>query len=147
MLSAITPNPLFKGSAKKVGIVVARFNQSITDALLASAKSYLAECGVLEGSITTVSVAGCGEVPFALQKLAKTRQFDCLVALGCVIKGETPHFDYVCKMVQEGILKVSLDEHIPVGFGVITVLTMEQAKARTALGAQAASAALELALL
>jgi 6,7-dimethyl-8-ribityllumazine synthase len=86
-------------------------------------------------------------VPFALQKLAKTRQFDCLVALGCVIKGETPHFDYVCKMVQEGILKVSLDEHIPVGFGVITVLTMEQAKARTALGAQAASAALELALL
>ncbi len=147
MLSAVTPNPLLKGSAKKVGIVVARFNQSITDALLASAKSYLAECGVPEGSITIVSVAGCGEVPFALQKLAKTKQFDCLVALGCVIKGETPHFDYVCKMVQEGVLKVSLDEHVPIGFGVITVLTMEQAEARTGLGAQAASAALELALL
>jgi 6,7-dimethyl-8-ribityllumazine synthase len=119
MLSAVTNNPIFDGSAKRVGIVVARFNQAITDALLASAKSYLADCGVPESSIAIISVAGCGEVPFALQKLAKTKQFDCLVALGCVIRGETPHFDYVCKMVQEGVLQVSLDESIPVGFAAV----------------------------
>lgn len=131
----------------KVGIVVARFNDEITDALLSSAMSKLYECKVEEGHIAVRRVPGCVEIPFVLQKLALTKKYDCLIALGCVIKGETPHFDYVCKMVQEGVLRVNLDEKIPIGFGIITANNQSQATARKNLGSDAAAAALELALL
>ncbi len=131
----------------KVGIVVARFNNDITNGLLDSALSALKKFKVKDQNIKILEVAGCVEIPFALQILAKTKKYDCLVALGCVIRGETPHFDYVCKMVQEGTLRVSLDFQIPIGFGVITVNNLKQANARHHLGAEATSAAVELALM
>ena len=70
--------------------------------------------------LKVVHVAGAVEIPFALHKLAKSKKYDFLVAIGCVIRGETPHFDFVCKMAQEGILKVMLEDNIPVGFGVLS---------------------------
>jgi 6,7-dimethyl-8-ribityllumazine synthase len=94
-----------------------------------------------------VSVAGAVEIPFALQVLAKTGNYDCLVALGCVIRGETPHFDYVCNMAQQGALQVSLNHNVPVGFGVLTLNGEAQARARRHVGAEAVAAALELARL
>lgn len=135
------------GHTLRVGIAVARFNEGITEKLIASALERLRECKVLEKNITQFSVAGSMEIPYALQKMARTKRFDCLVAIGCVIRGETPHFDYVCKTAQEGVLRVSLDYALPVGFGVITVNNIKQAQARGHLGAEAVSAALELALL
>ena len=129
----------------RVGIVVARFNDNITDELLKSALNILKECRVKEKNITIVSISGSAEIPFALMRLAKQKKFDCLVALGCIIRGETAHFDYVCKMAQEGILRVSLDTNVPVGYGVLTVGNLEQAQARFHLGAEAVLAALELA--
>jgi 6,7-dimethyl-8-ribityllumazine synthase len=132
---------------KKVGIVTSRFNQEITDGLLEAAKKQLAESGVLQADCRFVSVAGAMEIPYALQKLAQSEKYDCLVALGCVVRGETPHFDYVCKMAQEGLLRVSLDHNIPIGFGVMTVNNLDQAKARLHIGGEAVLAALELSLI
>lgn len=138
---------ILDGRRMKVGIVAARFNQSITAALAAAALRRLGECRVAKKNITIVWVAGSAEIPYALQKLARAKRYDCLVALGCVVRGETPHFDYVCKMAQEGILRVSLDHNIPVGFGIITANSLGQAETRGHLGAEAVSAALESALL
>lgn len=135
------------GRGIKVGIVVARFNSEITESLLGSAMSKLYECKVEEKNISVIHVPGCVEIPYTLQKLALTKKYDCLVALGCVIRGETPHFDYVCKMVQEGVLRVSLEYEKPIGFGIITALNQAQADARKHFGADAAAAALELALI
>lgn len=131
-------------SGKKAGIVTSRFNADITGQLLESAKQQLFKSGVVEADCAFVWVAGAMEIPYALQKLAQAKKFDCLVAIGCVIRGETPHFDYVCKMAQEGVLRVSLDNNIPIGFGVITVNNMEQALSRAHVGGEAALAALEL---
>ncbi|HYF04666.1 MAG TPA: 6,7-dimethyl-8-ribityllumazine synthase [Patescibacteria group bacterium] len=128
----------------KVGIVVAKFNSDITSKLLASAQKTLALCGVKKGNIAVVEVAGAAELPHGLQRLALKKRFDCLVALGCIIKGETPHFDYVCKMAQEGVLRVSLDYVVPIGFGVVTVNNLKQANARIYVGGEAALAALGL---
>jgi 6,7-dimethyl-8-ribityllumazine synthase len=140
------PEIKIDAAGKRVGVVTSRFNREITDQLLASAKQQLQASNVQLQDCKFVSVAGAMEIPFALKKLASSGKFDCLVAIGCVIKGETPHFDYVCKMAQEGVLKVSLDHAIPVGFGVITVNTLEQARARLHVGGEAALAALELAV-
>lgn len=128
----------------RVGIVVARFNKDITDGLYKSALEALTRSQVKEENIKTYTVAGSVELPYALQQFALTKKFNFLVALGCVIRGETPHFDYVCKMAQEGILKVSLEHNIPIGFGIITVNNLAQAEARLHLGAEATMAALEL---
>ncbi len=140
-------SPRIDAHGIKVGIVVARFNTEITEGLLESAMSTLYGCKVEETHITTVHVAGCVEIPFALQSLALSKRYDCLIALGCVIKGETPHFEYVCKMAQEGVLRVSLDQQIPIGFGIITANNHSQAVARKNLGSDATIAAIELALL
>ncbi len=135
------------GEKLRVGIVVARFNKEFTDALLVNALDALEKCKVSDKNIRVVSVAGVVEIPYILQKLAITKKFDFLVALGCVIKGKTPHFDYVCKMAQEGILKVMLDKNIPISFGVLTVNNEKQAKERLHVGKEAALAALESALI
>lgn len=135
------------GSKKKACIVVARWNGEITSGLLNSALSALKKCRMPEKSIRVVSVAGSVEIPFALHKLAQSNKYNFLVAIGCVIRGETPHFDYVAKMAQEGVLEVMLEDSIPVGFGVLTVNNLKQAKARTHVGGEAALAALELSLL
>ncbi len=138
------------GRKLKVGIVVSRFNQEITRELLLSAMGVLAKCKVNYKNIRVVEVAGAVEVPYVLNKMAKAKKakkFDCLIALSCIIRGETPHFDYVCKMVQEGALEVMLEEDIPVGFGVLTMNNLKQAKARYHVGGEAALAAIELATL
>ncbi len=139
--------PTLNGSGKKAGIVVARFNHHITDQLLASARAALAQCNVNEKDITVVQVAGAVEIPFALHALAQSKKYDFLVALGCVIRGQTPHFDYVCSMAQQGVLKVMIEDNIPVGFGILTLENTEQAQSRLGVGGDAARAALELSLI
>lgn len=144
------------GSKLKVAIVLTRWNSEITEALLASALENLKKCKVKDKNIRIVRVTGAVEIPFALHKLAKLNKtkklarrggYDFMVALGCIIKGETPHFDYVCKMAQEGILEVMLEDDMPIGFGVLTVNNLKQAKERIHVGGEAALAALELSLL
>jgi 6,7-dimethyl-8-ribityllumazine synthase len=132
------------GSALKTCIVLTKWNQDVTDALLADALDTLSKCKVKAKNIRVVRVAGAVELPFALHKLAQSKKYDFLVALGCVIRGDTPHFDYVCKMAQEGILEVMLRDNIPVGFGVLTVNNLKQTKERIHTGGGAALAALEL---
>lgn len=136
---------IFDASRFKVGVVVSRFNQGITDKLLESALKALREYKVKEKNIKVIPVAGSVETPIALQKLAKTKKYDCLVALGAVIKGETDHYTFVCKMAQEGVLRVMLDYSIPIGFGILMVNNLEQAKERVGSGGSAVSAVLELA--
>lgn len=137
----------FDGRKLKAGIVVAKWNSEVTNKLLENALQTLEKCKMLEKNIRIVSVAGSVEIPFALHKLAKSKKYNFLVAIGCIIRGSTPHFDYVCKMAQEGILKVMLEDNLPVGFGVLTVNNTKQAKERTQVGGEAVLAALELALL
>lgn len=135
------------GSKLKAGVVVTRWNNEITDKLLENALEMLGKNKLSEKNIRVVKVAGAVEIPFALQKLARTKKYDFLIALGCIVKGDTPHFDYVCKMAQEGTLKVMLEDNIPIGFGVLTVNNLEQAKQRIHVGGEAVLAAIELALL
>jgi 6,7-dimethyl-8-ribityllumazine synthase len=135
------------GGKLKVGIVVARWNSEITDGLLQNSLDMLEKNKINKKNIRVVSVAGSIEIPFALHKLAQSEKYNFLVAIGCVIRGDTPHFDYVCKMAQEGALKVIIEDNIPVGFGVLTVNNLKQAKERIHVGGEAALAALELSLL
>ena len=135
------------GRKLKAGIVVARWNSEITQGLLESALATLKKCNLSDKNIRVISVAGSVEIPFALHKLAQSRKHNFLIALGCVIRGDTPHFDYVCKMAQEGILKVMLEDNIPVGFGVLTTDNIKQARVRMHVGGEAALATLELSLL
>ena len=130
------------GSKQKGCIVVARWNGSITKKLLESALVALKKSKMLERNIRVIHVAGSVEIPFALHKIALSGKYDFLVALGCIIRGETPHFDYVAKMVTEGVLRVGLDYKIPIGFGVITADNEEQTKARLHLGRGAVIAAI-----
>lgn len=140
--------PKYKDGRKlKAAIVVARWNSEITEALLEKALLALRDSNLSKKNIRVVSVAGAVEIPFALHKLAQSNKYDFLVALACVIKGETPHFDYVCKMAQEGILEVILEDDIPVGFGILTMNNIKQAKDRVHVGGEAALAGLELALI
>lgn len=139
----ITP---IDATGKKVGIVVSRFNKTITQALVERAYQTLADCNITKDNITLIEVPGAIETPFALAQLARSGNYDALVVLGSVIKGETPHFDYVCAHAQQGALRVSLDYNVPIGFGIQTVLTMEQAQARIHIAGEAVIAALELAL-
>ena len=133
-------------------IVVARFNGAITGALYEGAVETLLGAGARAEHIRAVSVPGAVEIPLAARELAETSHYAGIVTLGCVIRGETAHFDYVCKAATEGVLRVQLDHGVPVGFGVLTVETVEQAQARASrapgghnVGADAAAAALELA--
>lgn len=145
------------GKKLKAGIVVARWNSEITEGLLGNALSTLKKCDVSNKDIKVISVAGSVEIPFALHKLAQSKKparpngrsgrYDFLVAIGCIIRGSTPHFDYICKMAQEGILKVMIEDNIPVGFGVLTVNNIKQAKRRMHVGGEAALSALELSLI
>lgn len=110
-----------------VGIVVSRFNEEITAKLLEGAHARLKELGFDEGQITVLDVPGAVEIPLALQKLAQLKEFDALLALGAVVRGETSHYDYVCQLVSAGCQKISLDFKLPVIFGVLTTENEEQA--------------------
>ena len=134
------------GAGLRIGIVVARFNADIGDGLLGSCTAALATLGVRESDIRIVTVPGALEVPLALQKMANTGNFDALVALGAVIRGETYHFEIVANQSASGIMSVQLDTGIPVANGILTTEDDEQAEVRMMQkGADCAAAAVEMA--
>ncbi len=135
----------FDASSYRVGIVAAEFNSEICDALLENALAAAEACGIKRDMIIVYRVPGSVEIPVILRALAEKKPYDCLVAIGCVVRGETPHFDYVAKIVAEGVLEVTMRYGIPVGFGVLTCDTQEQAKARLHAGEGAMQAALQCA--
>jgi 6,7-dimethyl-8-ribityllumazine synthase len=133
------------GADRTVGVVVSRFNGEISNKLLESALEALASSGVSEERITVMPVPGAFELPFGAMALAKTRRYSCVVALGCVVRGETAHFEYVAGEAASGLQLAGLETGVPVAFGVLTVDTVEQAHDRLDKGAEAARAALEMA--
>jgi len=134
-----------EGGRRAVGIVVSRFNGSVTTQLLDSALAELATAGVRQETITIMVVPGAFELPLAATALAKTRRFACIVALGCVIRGDTPHFDYVSGEAASGLQLAALETGVPVSFGLLTLDRVEQAEARIGKGAEAVRSALEMA--
>jgi 6,7-dimethyl-8-ribityllumazine synthase len=133
------------GADRTVGVVVSRFNGEISNRLLESALEALEAAGVPEERITVMPVPGAFELPIGAMALAKTRRYSCVIALGCVVRGETAHFDYVAGEAASGLQLAGLETGVPVAFGVLTVDTAEQAEARVDKGADAARAALEMA--
>lgn len=140
------------GTGRRVGIVVARFNDFITRRLLDGAHDCLVRHGVDDGDITVAWVPGAWEIPGALRRLQRSGDFDALIALGCVIRGATPHFEYVSSGVASGVAAVSAASDLPVVFGVLTTDSIEQAIERAGTkagnkGWESALAALEMASL
>jgi 6,7-dimethyl-8-ribityllumazine synthase len=132
------------------GIVVGRFNEFISTKLLAGAEDALKRHGVTEEEIEVAWVPGAFEIPLIAQKMAETGKYDAVITLGAVIRGSTPHFDYVSSEVSKGVAAVSLRSGIPVVFGVLTVDTIEQAIERAGTksgnkGWEAATTAIEMA--
>jgi 6,7-dimethyl-8-ribityllumazine synthase len=137
---------------KKFGIVVSRFNEFITAKLLSGAVDRIVRTGGTEKNIDIVWVPGSFEIPIASQQMVKNGNYDAVIALGAVIRGDTAHYDLVCAEVSKGIAKVSLDSGIPVIFGIVTTDTIEQAIERAGTkagnkGADAAESAIEMASL
>lgn len=139
-------------TGKRFGVVAARFNSRVVEPLLGGAVDCLVRHGADTENIVTVRVPGAWEVPLALEELAAAGNFDALVALAVVIRGETPHFDYICKECAHGVGRVSSTYRLPVGFGVLTCDNSDQAVERAGgkagnKGWEAAHAALEMASL
>ncbi|HET9460370.1 MAG TPA: 6,7-dimethyl-8-ribityllumazine synthase [Gaiellaceae bacterium] len=134
-----------EGGRRAVGIVVSRFNGKVTTQLLDRALEELAAAGVRQETITIMVVPGAFELPLAATALAKTRRFACIVALGCIIRGDTPHFDYVASEAASGLQLAALETGVPVSFGVLTLDRVEQAEPRIEKGAEAVRSALEMA--
>jgi 6,7-dimethyl-8-ribityllumazine synthase len=133
------------GSRRNVGVVVARFNGSVTSRLLDGALAELDRSGVAREAITVMPVPGAFELPLAAMALAKTRRYACIVALGCVVRGETPHFEYVAGEAASGLQLAALETGVPVAFGLLTLEAVDQAEARIEKGAEAVRTALEMA--
>jgi len=133
------------GGGRSVGIAVSRFNGQVANGLLSSALAELERLGVSGDAVTIMPVPGAFELPLAAMALSKSRRYSCVIALGCVIRGETPHFEYVASEAASGILLAGLETGVPVAFGVLTVDTIEQAESRLEKGAEAARSALEMA--
>jgi 6,7-dimethyl-8-ribityllumazine synthase len=142
-VSVLEGSPL--GGRRGVAIVASRFNGEITNSLIESAMAELERAGVLREAVTIMPVPGAFELPLGAMALAKTRRFSCVIALGCIIRGETAHFDYVAGEASSGLQLAALETGVPVSFGVLTVENIDQAKARIDKGAEAARAALEMA--
>ncbi len=134
-----------RGVRRAVGIVVSRFNGEVTGGLLEAALAELETLGVEPDSITVMPVPGAFELPLAAMALAKTRRFACIVALGCVIRGDTPHFDYVASEAASGLQLAAIETGVPVSFGVLTLDRRDQAEPRLEKGAEAVRTALEMA--
>jgi 6,7-dimethyl-8-ribityllumazine synthase len=139
-----------KGKGLRIGIVMSRFNSEITQGLLRGAMRSLVASDVSEKDIDVIEVPGAFEIPFALDTLAFSENYDALIALGCVIKGETAHFEYIANSAITGICKVSNEYGIPISCGVLTTYTDEQASARSGdneenKGSEAALTAIEMA--
>ncbi len=133
------------GGRRAVGLVVSRFNGNVTSRLLDRALEELEVAGVRRDAITIMVVPGAFELPVAATALAKTRRFACIVALGCVIRGDTPHFDYVASEAASGLQLAALETGVPVSFGLLTLDHIEQAEPRVEKGAEAVRSALEMA--
>ena len=134
------------GSGLNIGIVQARFNAAVTDALAAACKGELLRLGVVEKHIHMVQVPGALEVPLALQALAEQDRYDALIALGCIIRGETYHFELVANESGAGVSRVSLDAQLPIANAILTTENMAQAVARQEeKGRDAARVAVEMA--
>jgi 6,7-dimethyl-8-ribityllumazine synthase len=138
------------GARRSVGIVVSRFNGDITTRLLEGALQTLTEAGVLRERIDVMPVPGAFELPLGAMALAKTRRYACIVALGCVIRGDTPHFEYVAGEAASGLQLAGLETGVPVAFGLLTCDSRRQAEERAGgekgnKGAEAARTALEMA--
>ncbi len=115
------------GKGLKFGVVVSRFNEFISKKLLDGAQDALLRHGVSEGDIDIAWVPGSFEIPLVAQKLAQTKRYDAIICLGVVIRGATPHFEYIAAEVTKGIAKVGLETGLPVSYGIITADTLEQA--------------------
>jgi 6,7-dimethyl-8-ribityllumazine synthase len=115
------------GSGLKIGIVVGRFNEFITSKLLSGAQDALKRHGVSDSDVDIAWVPGAFEIPLIAQKMANSKKYDAVITLGTVIRGSTPHFDYVCNEVAKGVSKINLESGIPVSFGVLTTESIEQA--------------------
>lgn len=138
------------GTGLRVGIVVARFNNFITDRLLAGAQDALARHGVAAEAVDVAWVPGAFDLPLVAKRMADSRRYQVLCALGAVIRGGTPHFEHVCQQVARGIAQASWDSGVPITLGVLTCDTIEQAIERAGTkagnkGFDAAVAAIELA--
>jgi 6,7-dimethyl-8-ribityllumazine synthase len=136
----------------RFAIIVSRFNAEVTDGLLAGAHAALVDAGVRDEDVTLVRVPGAFELPVTAERLARTRRFDAIICLGCVIKGDTMHFEYISAAASQGIMDASTATNVPIAFGLLTVLDDEQAQLRAAegpgnKGREAALAAVEMATL
>jgi 6,7-dimethyl-8-ribityllumazine synthase len=133
------------GKGLKFGLVVSRFNEFLTKKLLDGAEDALLRHGVNQEDMVIAWVPGSFEIPLAAKKLAETKRFDAVICLGAVVRGGTPHFEYIAAEVTKGIAKVGLDAGLPVIFGVITADTLEQAieRAGTKMGNRGFDAAVE----
>jgi 6,7-dimethyl-8-ribityllumazine synthase len=134
-----------RGYRRAVAVVVSRFNGELTNRMLASAIEALEDAGVTPASVTVVPVPGAFELPLAAMALAKTRRYACVVALGAIVRGETPHFDFVAAETASGLQLAGIETGVPVAFGVLTVETVEQAEQRIDRAALAVRTALEMA--
>lgn len=133
------------GTRRSVGLVVSRFNGGVTNKLLGRALEALEEAGVSQDAITVMPVPGAFELPLAAMALAKTRRYACIVALGAIVRGETPHFEYVASECASGLQLAGIETGVPVSFGVLTVENVGQAEARVEKAAEAVRSALEMA--
>jgi 6,7-dimethyl-8-ribityllumazine synthase len=136
----------------RIAIVVSRFNEEITEGLLAGARDALAEAGVRDDAVEVLRVPGAFEIPLAAMRAAESGGFAAVICLGCLIKGDTMHFEYIAEAVAHGIMRAGMDTGVPIAFGVLTALTDAQAEERAApgpgnKGREAALAALEMARL
>ncbi len=134
-----------EGARRAVGIVVSRFNGAVTSKLLEGALAELESAGVAREAITVMPVPGAFELPIAAMALAKTRRYACIVALGCVIRGDTPHFDFVAGEAASGLQLAALETGVPVAFGLLTLEQADQADDRLDKGAEAVRTGLEMA--
>ncbi len=135
-----------QGKGLRVGIVQARFNHEVTNALSSACKQELLALGVAERDIQQVTVPGALEVPVALQALAETSRFDALIAIGCIIRGETYHFELVANESSAGVTRIALDYQIPIANAILTTENQSQAVARQSVkGSDAARVAIEMA--
>jgi 6,7-dimethyl-8-ribityllumazine synthase len=134
----------------RFAVVASRFNPEITERLIEGAIGALKSAGCEDANLTLIRVPGAFEIPLIVHRAAKSRRFDAIVAIGCVIRGETPHFDHISREASHGITRASMETGTPIGFGVLTVETDEQAMARSEAGTtnkgfEAAMAAVEMA--
>ena len=133
------------GHRRSVGVVVSRFNGGVTDKMLQTALETLTELGVAQDGITVMPVPGAFELPLAAIALAKTRRYACIVALGAIVRGDTPHFDFVASECASGLQLAGIETGVPVAFGVLTVDSVAQADERIHKAAEAVRSALEMA--